>query len=72
MTGQTSALRSPATTEAVRRALIGRRLDIGQVCFQALLLGSMIVAVGILVSLLADVVQLGSPVLIERGADFLS
>ncbi|MEO6351393.1 MAG: phosphate ABC transporter permease PstA [Candidatus Limnocylindrales bacterium] len=72
MTGQTSALRSPATTEAVRQAQIGRRLDIGQVWFQALLLGSMVVAVGILVSLLADVVQLGSPVLIERGADFLS
>lgn len=72
MTAHSASLGSSPTREVVRRALSGNRLDIGQIWFQALLLGSLVVAVGILVSLLFDVFQLGSGVLIARGGDFLA
>jgi phosphate transport system permease protein len=72
MTGHTASLGSSPTQEVVRRAIYGRKLDLGQIWFQALLLGSLVVAVGILVSLLADVLGLGSGVLVERGVDFLT
>ena len=73
MGGLSGTLGSPAATpEAVRRALAGRRLDLGQVWFQALLLLSLVVALGVLVSLLADVFSLGAPVIAERGPDFLA
>jgi phosphate transport system permease protein len=69
---QSGSLASPAAQEAVRRALTGRRLDLGQIWFQALLLGSLVVALGILVSLLVDVIGLGSGVLLDRGVDFIT
>jgi phosphate transport system permease protein len=72
MTGHPQALGSAPTQEVVRRALTGRKLDIGQVWFQALLLGSLLVALGILVSLLADVLGLGSAVIVDRGLDFMT
>ena len=72
MYGQTASIGSSPANEVVRRALTGQRLNLGEVWFQALLLGSLVVAVGILVSLLADVLQLGSGVLAERGVDFLT
>lgn len=67
-----SVLASSSTQEVVRRALAGRKLNLGQIWFQALLLTSLVVALGILVSLLADVVGLGSNVLIDRGVIFLT
>lgn len=72
MAGRNASLGSSPAQEAVRRALTGRRMDLGAVWFQGLLLGSLVVALGILVSLLAQVVQLGAPVLLERGADFVA
>jgi phosphate transport system permease protein len=63
--------RSPAE-EAVYRSLRGRKLDLGSIWFQALLLGSLLIALGVLVSLIADVVQRGTPVFAERGIDFLT
>ena len=57
---------------AVRRALSGNRLNLGQVWFQALLLLSLLVALGILITLLVDTFSRGSSVLAERGADFLA
>ena len=72
MAGQQAAARPSATQEQVRRALEGRRLDIGQLWFQLLLLGSLVVVFAILLSLLVDVLQLGLPVLIERGVAFLT
>lgn len=72
MAGQAATAHPTATQEAVRRALSGRRLDVGQVWFQALLLLSLLVALGVLVSLLVDVFSLGSSVLLERGTDFLT
>ena len=72
MTAHTASLGSSPTREVVRRALAGNKRDIGQIWFQALLLGSLVVALGILVSLLFDVFQLGSGVLIARGVGFLA
>jgi len=72
MVGYSGSLRSTAAQEQVRRALTGQRLHLSQIWFQALLLSSLVIAVGILISLLVDVLQLGSPVLIERGVDFVT
>src|SRR5687768_2116602 len=72
MAPQPTAVRRSATQEAVRRALQGGRFNVGQIWFQALLFGSIVVVVGVLISLLVDVFQLGAPTLAERGADFLS
>jgi phosphate transport system permease protein len=72
MTAQDFAARPSAIQEAVRRQISGRKLDIGALWFQALLLGSLVVALGILVSLIADVVNRGGTVLIERGPDFVT
>jgi len=72
MTAQDLAVRPSAVQEAVRRQISGRKLDIGALWFQALLLGSLVVALGILVSLLADVVGRGGTVIVERGPGFVT
>ena len=72
MAAESAVVRPSASQEAVRRALTGRRWDFGQTAFQALLLGSLIVALGVLVSLLANVFGLGAPALVGRGTDFLA
>jgi phosphate transport system permease protein len=72
MDGQQAAIKPTAAQESVRRALEGRRLDFGQLWFQILLLGSLVAVFAILLSLLVDVLQLGLPVLIERGANFIT
>jgi len=72
MAGGTIAARPSATQEAVRRALAGNRFNFGQAWFQLVLFASLIVALVVLVSLLADVFRLGAPALAERGLDFLS
>jgi phosphate transport system permease protein len=67
-----SAPRRTPAEEAVYRSLHGRRFDLGTIWFQALLLGSLLIALGVLVSLIADVVQRGAPVFAERGVEFLT
>ena len=67
-----AARRPTATQEAVRRSLEGRRWDVGALAFQALLLASLVVALGVLVSLLADVFQRAVPVFTERGIDLVT
>jgi phosphate transport system permease protein len=52
--------------------LAGNRLDLGQIWFQALLLGSLLVALGVLVSLLFDVLGRGAGTLVDRGVGFLT
>jgi phosphate transport system permease protein len=61
---------TPAT-EAVRRALTGRRVDLGGLAFQAVLLLALLLALAVLVTLLTDVLQQSLPVFRERGTDFL-
>lgn len=68
-----TVVREPPTgTEAaVRRALLGRRMDLTGLAFQALLVLALLIALALLVTLLADVVIEAFPVLTGRGADFL-
>lgn len=61
-----------SATDAVRRTLEGGRVDIGGLIFQGLLLAALLAAIATLVVLLADVAVDGTPVLLERGTDFLT
>jgi len=60
------------TAELVRRALTGRRVDIGGRLFEGMLLLTLVMALAILLTLLADVVGRGWVVYAERGTDFLT
>jgi phosphate transport system permease protein len=71
MAGNSATIRTSATTSAVKDALTGRRFHIGQAAFQIMLLLSLVIALGVLISLLADVWARGSEVLLERGLDFI-
>jgi phosphate transport system permease protein len=72
VSGRQATFGSSPAQEAVRRALAGNRLDLGQIWFQALLLGSLLVALGVLVSLLFDVLGRGAGTLVDRGVGFLT
>jgi phosphate transport system permease protein len=72
MAGGTTTLGSSPTTGAVREALSGRRFNVGQAAFQLLLLLSLVIALGVLITLLVDVWRRGSSVLFARGLDFLT
>lgn len=67
-----AARTTAATRESVAEALRGRRTDWAGIGFQAALLLTLILALGILVVLIADVLRVGLPVLQERGTDFLT
>ena len=61
-----------AVSDAVRDRLAGRRVDVGGIVFQGLLLLALIAAFAILVTLLVDVTARGFPVFLDRGLDFLT
>lgn len=65
-------LYDPAATEAVRRALTGRKTDVKGVVFQVGLIAALLVGLAVLVTLLVDVWNRGAGVLQERGTDFLT
>jgi phosphate transport system permease protein len=67
-----AGLSSPQTSASVERALQGRRFEIGQAWFQVALLGSLLVALLVLVALLLDVGQRGVPLLLARGVEFVT
>jgi phosphate transport system permease protein len=56
-----------ATAEEVRRVLSGRRRDAGSIAFRSMLLGSLIVAFAVLITLLTRVALTAVPVLLDRG-----
>ena len=60
------------TTEIVRRAIQGRRVDVGSRLFEGLLLLSLLAALAVLGALLVDVVGRGWVVYADRGVDFLT
>lgn len=62
----------PAVTAEVRSALAGRGRDLRGAAFQLLLLASLLVSLGVLVVLVADVLGRAMPVFLERGPGFLS
>lgn len=64
--------RAAPTTELVRRAIQGRRIDIGSRLFEGLLLLALLAALTVLLTLLVDVVGRGWTVYAERGLDFLT
>lgn len=63
---RTAAETGPAT-EVVRRALRGRRADVGGMVFQAALLLALLLALAVLVALIADVLGTALKVFSERG-----
>jgi phosphate transport system permease protein len=63
---------SDATTSAVLAGLRGRGRDVRGMIFAGLLLASLLASLGILVILLWDVARRGVPVLLDRGASFLT
>jgi len=67
-----TAVGAAAAREEVRRALTGRRRDIGSVVFQLGLLLTLILALCILLVLLGQVITKALPVLQDRGGQILS
>jgi phosphate transport system permease protein len=67
-----TAAAAVAAREEVRRALTGRRRDIGSTLFQLGLLLTLILALAILLVLLGQVVSKAVPVLQDRGGQILS
>jgi phosphate transport system permease protein len=61
-----------ATTQAVEQRLSGRRVDLAGLVFQLLLLLSLVASLGILVTLLYEVLRTGLHVFSERGWDFVT
>jgi phosphate transport system permease protein len=59
-------------TETVRRALRGKRADIGGLAFQGALLLALLLALAVLVTLIADVLGTAIQVFAERGTTFLT
>src|SRR5919106_859010 len=60
------------TSDAVRRGLRGKRVDLGGLAFQAALLLSLLLALAILVTLIADVLATALEVFADRGTTFLT
>jgi phosphate transport system permease protein len=59
-------------TETVRRALRGKRADVGGLAFQTALLLALLLALAVLVTLIADVLSTAIQVFAERGTTFLT
>ncbi|HYN63390.1 MAG TPA: phosphate ABC transporter permease PstA [Candidatus Limnocylindrales bacterium] len=61
-----------STADVVRQTLQGRRLDVGTIVFEGLLVLALVVTIGVLLTLLVDVFSDGLPVLASRGTEFLT
>lgn len=68
----TGIVATEATRETVRRALTGRKSDIGGAVFRLLLLASLFTSIAVLLVLLIDVLGDAIPVLRERGSSFFT
>lgn len=64
--------RTGPASDAVRRALQGKRADVGGLVFQAALLLALLLALAVLVTLIADVLGTALQVFAERGTSFLT
>ena len=62
----------PLTVELIKRRLLGRRRSGLDILIATALLVSLLVAVGVLVLLLSNVVGQGGPLLVERGFKFIT
>lgn len=70
MTSPTAS--APTTTDLVRQALQGRRIDLSGTLLAASLLLALLASLGILVVLLADILAGGLGLLLDRGWEFVS
>jgi phosphate transport system permease protein len=68
----TTVTRPSPTADVVRRALRGKRVDIGGLLFQASLLLALLLALAVLVTLIGDVLGTAFQVFADRGTDFLT
>jgi phosphate transport system permease protein len=64
--------RTGPASDVVRRALQGKRADVGGLVFQAALLLALLLALAVLVTLIADVLGTALQVFAERGTSFLT
>jgi phosphate transport system permease protein len=67
------AARTPglSTADIVKESLVGKRHTVGGIAFEAGLLVALLIALGVLVTLLADMLARGWGVLTGRGLDFV-
>jgi phosphate transport system permease protein len=72
MTRTATVERPGPATETVRRALRGKRADVGGLAFQAALLLALLLALAVLVTLIADVLGSAIEVFAQRGTTFLT
>jgi phosphate transport system permease protein len=70
--GGVAAAPGPTAADVVRARLRGRRFKPGDIAVEAALLGTLLIALFVLVVLLADVVTRALPVLTERPGSFLT
>jgi len=66
------AASSAVSAEIVRERISGRRTDVGGRIFEAFLLFALLASLGILITLLVDVLTRGIGVFIDRGLDFVT
>ena len=66
------AASSAVSAEIVRKRISGRRTDVGGRIFEAFLLFALLASLGILITLLVDVLTRGIGVFIDRGLDFVT
>ena len=64
--------RAGPASEAVRKALTGKRVDVGGLVFQAALILALMLALAVLVTLIADVLGTALKVFSDRGTTFLT
>jgi phosphate transport system permease protein len=64
--------RAGPASEAVRKALTGKRVDLGGLVFQAALILALMLALAVLVTLIADVLGTAIKVFSDRGTTFLT
>jgi phosphate transport system permease protein len=69
---ETATLERGPASEAVRRALRGKRTDLGGLAFQTALLLALLLALAVLVTLIADVLGTALKVFADRGTTFLT
>jgi phosphate transport system permease protein len=72
MAGTATVEKHGPASEVVRRALRGKRADIGGFVFQAALLLALLLALAVLVALIADVLGTALTVFADRGTTFLT
>jgi phosphate transport system permease protein len=72
MAGAATVDRTGPASEVVRRALRGRRADVGGLVFQGALLLALLLALAVLVTLIGDVLSSALQVFAERGTTFLT